>query len=127
MENIGRDKNTQNISGSTFNNSPIAIRQILQNSYNTIQQASDKGLKKKLEELLGHVAQLMARLDDKQQAEAKDNLEALVKESTKPEPRRKWYDLSAEGLIDAAKSVNELAAPITATLKELGSLLFSGS
>jgi len=124
MKQAGGDINEQSITDSTFNNSPAAIRQSLQNSYNTIQRASDQAVKRKLEELHQQVTRLMARLDEKQQAEAKENLEALAKEATKPEPRRKWYDLSAEGLVGAAKTVKELAAPITATVKEIGSLLF---
>jgi GTPase SAR1 family protein/CheY-like chemotaxis protein len=124
MKRAGRDIHEQNISGSTFTNSPVAIRQLLQNSYNTIQQASDEGLKMKLEELHGQVAQLMGGLEPKKGEEVKENFEALVKEVTRPEPRKKWYALSSEGLIEAAKAAKDLAAPIANAVKEIGRLLF---
>ena len=124
MKQAGGDINEQNISGGTFTNSPVAIRQMLQNSYNTIQQASDDGLKKKLEELHGQVAQLMAQVPEKS-AEIKEDVETLVAEAVKPEPRKKRFEVSAEGLIEAAKAVKELAAPITAAVKEIGEQLFS--
>jgi hypothetical protein len=124
MKQAGRDINELSISGGTIN-APVAIQQMLQNSFNTIQQATDEELKPKLETLHGQVAQLMATLDEKQQAEAKENLEALVNEATRPEPRKKWYELSKDGLIEAAQTVKELAGPITATVTEIGKLLFT--
>jgi internalin A len=125
MENIGRDKITQNISGSTFNHSPVTIQQALRNCFNTIQQVEDARLKGKLEQLHGQAEQLMANVEPKQAEEVKENLEALVKEATKPQPRKKWYDLSADGLLEAARTVKELVAPMTGTVMEIGKLLFS--
>ncbi len=120
MENIGGDKNQLNISGGTFTNAPVAIKNELQNSYNTIEQAGDPGLKANLEQLHALVAQLMEKLDRPKALEVKENLEVLAKEVTKPEPRKKWYELSKDGLIEAAKTVKELAGPITSVLMEIG-------
>jgi hypothetical protein len=37
--------------------------------------------------------------------EAADDLDMLVKEATRDAPRKKWYELSAGGLLEAAKGV----------------------
>jgi len=41
----------------------------------------------------------------------------------KPEPRRKWYELSLEGIKEAALAVGEIAKPIVDTVAKLGPLL----
>jgi hypothetical protein len=114
---------TQNISNSTFTNSPVAIQQMLQNSLNAIQNAPDGQVKSKLTELHGHVAKLLESPAIKEPNTVKENLETLVKEAAKPQPRRKWLELSAEGLIDAAKTVGEMAAPVITTVKAILALL----
>jgi hypothetical protein len=39
------------------------------------------------------------------------DLKVLTEEASSEAPRPKWYQLSAEGVIEAAKSVEEIAAP----------------
>ena len=57
------------------------------------------------------------------QEKAAKNLEKLTKEATSPKPDRQWYEVSAEGLLDAAKAVAGMAAPITSAVKAVLSLL----
>jgi uncharacterized protein YjbI with pentapeptide repeats len=49
--------------------------------------------------------------------------ETLSKEMAQPAPRRKWYELSIEGLKDAATAVGEVGKPILETVAKLGPLL----
>jgi hypothetical protein len=55
--------------------------------------------------------------------DAAKDLEVLTTEAVSEAPRKKWYDLSAEGLMEAAKAVGELAAPVVTSVKALLSLL----
>lgn len=110
---------TQNITGSTFTNSPVAIQQMLQNSFNTVQNAPDGEVKTLLRTLHEQMPALLAELDDKQQAKVKKNLEKLTEEATSPEPDRGWLEVSAKGLTEAAKTCANLAAPVVATVQKV--------
>ena len=92
----------QNITGSTFTNSPVGIQQMLQNSFNTVQHMPDSDLKQTLTDLHGHVAKLLESPEVNEPETVKENLETLVKEAAKPKPRVEWLQLSGKGLIEAA-------------------------
>ena len=124
MDTVGGDKSTINAQGSKFTNSPVAIRQRLENSYNTAQQAPNDSLRQAIEQLCGAVADLLTKIQDPKQSEdARDNLETFVKEATKPEPRRKWLELTRDGLIEAAKTVGEMAGPVVAAVGKVMDLV----
>ena len=48
------------------------------------------------------------------------DVESLCKETASSKPRRKWYEMSIEGLKEAAEAVGEVGKPI---LKTVGKLL----
>jgi hypothetical protein len=48
------------------------------------------------------------------------NLDLLVKEATNEKPDRKWYSLSAEGLLEAAKWVKDFTGKIGGSIQNLG-------
>ena len=64
----------------------------------------DPELKKKLQELAEQVAEMVKEAPEETAERAARDLEALTAEAISKEPRRKWYELSAEGLMDAAKT-----------------------
>jgi hypothetical protein len=119
-------KNGNSISigdGATVHGNMITA-QTIQNSFNTIAQSdAEPALKAKLEELCQQVEQMLPQLPEAKREEAAQDLDSLVKEVTKESPRRKWYELSAEGLIEAAKACAGMAAPVTATIKGILALL----
>lgn len=69
--------------------------------------------------------QLTTSLPAEKQAEASGNLELAVKGATSTPPNRKWYDVSADGLLDAAKFVGKFSREITGALTDLGKSLWS--
>ena len=97
---------------------------IIQNSFNTVaQSAAEPALKAKLERLCQQVEQMLTQLPEEKKQEAVQDLDSFVKEATKDAPRRKWYELSAEGLIEAAKACAGMTAPVTATVNGILELL----
>jgi internalin A len=106
MENIGRDKIT--ITNST-----------LTNCFNTIHQMPEGNVKPELEKLAKLVENLMKKAPPEVAEKAKENLEALVKQATKPKPDRRWFDVSAEGLKEAAQAVAGMGTPIIEVLDKL--------
>ena len=83
----------------------------IQDSFNHAQQASDKDLRINLESLCKQVEQLSQTMPRDVADQVTQDLSTFVMEVTKEQPRRKWYELSAEGLIEAAKSCAGMASP----------------
>ena len=51
------------------------------------------------------------------------DLKTLSDEMVKAEPRRKWYELSLEGIKEAAKAIGEIGKPVIETVTKLIPLL----
>lgn len=51
------------------------------------------------------------------------DLDTLVIEATSPAPRRKWWELSADGIKEAAKTLGDIATPVLSTLAKLATFL----
>jgi hypothetical protein len=96
----------------------------IQNSFN---KAANSGvpeeLKTKLKELSVQVANLVKELPPDDAEKASKDLEALTSEAVSKKPRREWYELSAKGLVDAAKTVAKMAAPIATAVKAVLALI----
>ncbi len=103
--------------------------QTLTNCTNMIQQEAPGERKELLEELEKQVRQLVAALPAEKQEEAPlvvENLEMLVKQATSAKPNRKWYSVSAEGLLEAATWVKDFSEKIGGTIANLGKTIGPG-
>ena len=69
-------------------------------------------LESKLKELSVAVEKMVQNMPEDKAKETTKDLETLAGEAVKKEPRRKWYELSGEGLIEAAKAVGEAGKPV---------------
>jgi hypothetical protein len=120
---VEQKQNVTITGGTNVSVNQVAAKTI-QNSFNSIQQsnASDE-MKARLTELNELVQQLMPKLPEDQQKKAAKNLDKLTEEATSKEPDREWYEVSAKGLIDAAKTVAEMAGPVTTAVKAVLALL----
>ncbi|MCI5121980.1 MAG: hypothetical protein D3908_12470 [Candidatus Electrothrix sp. AUS4] len=117
------DKSVSIGDGTTVHGNMITA-QTIQNSFNTVAQSdAEPALKAELKRLCQQVEQMLPQLPEEKKEEVAQDLESLVKEATKDAPRKKWYELSAEGLIEAAKACAGMAAPVTATVKSILALL----
>lgn len=113
---MGNVTNTGNFS--------VVVADTIERSFNTAAQAqASDALKDELKKLATQVAELAKQLPPEKAEEAARDLEALTKEAVSPQPRRKWYELSAEGLIEAATTVAQIGTPIAATVKTILGLL----
>jgi hypothetical protein len=98
--------------------------QNIQNSFNKAANADVQApLKDALKDLTAKVAELAKQLPpDKAEAVSKD-LAALTTEAVSKEPRKPWYQLSADGLLDAAKTVAAMTGPVTTAVKAVLAML----
>lgn len=100
----------------------------IQDSFNQVAHSdANHELKQKLELLCSQVQDLAKNLPIDKQKEVSQDLSSFVDEVTKETPRRKWYELGAKGLIDAAQACAGIALPVIATVKEILALLSSAA
>jgi internalin A len=85
------------------------VTQTIQSSFNT---PSNPELAPLLAQLTQAVEQMLEHLSAEQAAEVREDLERLQEELQKPQPRKKWYNLSIDGLIQAAKNVGAIGEPV---------------
>jgi hypothetical protein len=84
-------------------------------------EALVKKLTQQIQELVK--PELAKKVDPQQTQQMGNDLETLSKELANPQPRRKWYQLSLEGIKEAATTIGEVGAPILETVKALWPLL----
>jgi hypothetical protein len=112
------------IDGKSTVHGNVVAAGTIQDSFNHVAQSNaDNDLKQKLQLLCSQIDDLVKRLPAEKQKEVEQDLSGFVTEVTKDAPRRKWYELSAEGLIDAAKACAGVAPPVIATVKQILGLL----
>ena len=112
------------IGGNVIN---AQVGQTLTDCTNMIQQQAPGERKDLLEELQEQVQRLLKALPAEKQDEipqVAENLELLVKQATSEKPNRKWYSVSAEGLLEAATFVKDFSEGIAGTIKNLGQSLW---
>jgi hypothetical protein len=126
---IARDKSMKDdhsirIGGSVINSQ---VGQTLTNCTNAIQQQAPGEKRTLLEQLQRDVRKLLEQLPAGKEEDAPqvaENLELLVKQATAAKPNRKWYEVSAEGLLEASKWVKDFSGNIGGTIGQLGKLIW---
>ncbi len=80
-----------------------------------------------LEQLTNEVSKIIEALPKETAREVKQDLDTLKSEATSKIPRKKWYELSAEGLIKAATTIGTIGKPILEIVTQVLSMLRSGN
>jgi hypothetical protein len=112
------------IGAGTRINAPVVIADSIQNAFNTLTTSRlDDRVKALMEQLLTQVAEVARQAPRDRAQELGENAEVLAKEIVREKPRRKWYELSAEGLKEAAEAIGQVGKPILETVSKLLPLL----
>ncbi|MCP4108521.1 MAG: hypothetical protein GY749_23735 [Desulfobacteraceae bacterium] len=101
----------------------VAADTILDSSIKKNESGVSDELKAKLKELSEAVEAMAKEIPGNKAEEVTNDLQTLVNETTKKEPRQKWYELSAQGLIEAAQTVGTVGQPVIQTVQEVSKLL----
>ncbi len=113
-----------NIGDNTSLVGDFIVADTIQNSFNkSIASEISLELKRGIQELSKVVADLCNKLPVDKARQAARDLKTLTEEATSEKPRRKWYELSAEGLVEAAKTVGECVKPVAKSVKGILTLL----
>jgi hypothetical protein len=119
----GSGNQVVNVAAGASVHGPI-VNGVIRDSFNTIERSSaPPELKAELTNLTTIVAQMVEKLDKERATEVTRDLKALTEEATSPTPRRKWYELSSAGLLEAATFVGEFAAKLTGSVAAVTKLL----
>lgn len=91
----------------------VVVAEQIQSSFNKANAGEDKGeLRAHLKQLAMEVAELTKKLPPEQARECARDLDVLTQEALAPSPRKKWYELAAQGIISAAGFVGDVAAKV---------------
>ena len=115
-----------NIGAGVSINAPVVVADHIEKSFNALAGASlNDEVKTLLKELLHLITDAGKSIpEEKAQTLARD-AETLTKEVASEKPRRKWYELSVEGIKEAANALGEMGKPILETTSKLLPLLVS--
>ena len=109
--------------GATFSGD-VRTAQRIEHTLATAREEPRPDAKARLEELVLQVGKLVEALEaDRDKQLVTRSLETLVEEARSDNPKRKWYEVSGEGIIEAAKAVASLTGPVTAAVKGVLALL----
>lgn len=76
-----------------------------------------------IQQLKSEMEKISDTADESQIRKMGKNLEALSKETANSEPDRRWYEVSLEGIKEAAEAIGGIAAPIMAIVAKLSPFL----
>lgn len=110
-----------NASGATINAPITSGDQNTVTATTTVGQSPE--LQKRLDELAQLVEVLTTKLPPEKAKEVREDLDTLTAQAKSEAPRQKWYELSAGGLMEAANTVVDMAAPITKAVKAVLALI----
>ncbi len=106
---------------------PVVIADTIQDSFKTLGDSRiDQEVKRVLEQLVREVNEVNKNVPREKAKSAEvmaRDVGTLVKEVTSAEPRRKWYEVSLEGIKEAASNIGEVAKPVIEVVKRLVPLL----
>jgi GTPase SAR1 family protein len=102
----------------------IAVAEQIRSSFNKAGQAQvGDELRAILQELIQAVAEIATQLPRIQAQDLADDLKTLTDQATKEHPRRKWWQLSSEGIREAAKAAGTIGEKALSLLDKLLPLL----
>jgi hypothetical protein len=103
-----------NFSGNAILNYGVINNPQIQQGINSSQEIlnAQQNLDTLLAQLTESVEKIYDVLSPESKPQAKQDLSVLVTEAQSKLPRRQWYQLTADGLIKAAKNVGEIGKPV---------------
>lgn len=115
------------IKDNVIYNGNLVVAKTIENSFNVMNDSgADDALKAQLEELHVTIGTLAEKLDPAKAEQVARDLKSFTEEVTSPEPRRKWYEVSGEGLVEAAKAVVDIAPKVAGLVASIVKFLTVG-
>jgi hypothetical protein len=129
VKNMTKQEKVISIGKGAHISAPIVIADSIENSFNALKSSTlNDDIKELLDELLQAVNAVNKQVTAEQANEAETmarDTESLIKEVTSSKPRRRWYEISLDGLEQAAINLGKIADPVLNIVKKLTPLLLS--
>lgn len=108
----------------------VNVAEYMSNVTNTVnnnlaESGADANVKELIKQLNEEFKRIAPKADASQTKKMGKNLEALSKELASDEPERRWYEVSLEGIKEAAEAVGQIATPILKIVGKLTPLLLA--
>lgn len=128
MERVSMTKIDVKLGDNAVIHGDFVVANSIKNSFNQANSAdiSDE-LKTTLKNLAIAVGKMSEGLPDDQAKVVARDLETLTGEATSSSPRRRWWELSIEGLKKAAQDVGEIGRPVLELASQIVPLLLAAS
>ena len=98
----------------------FVIADTIQNSFNKVEASNaPDNLKELLKALTKDIEKITEQLPKEQAEEVADDLERFTDEATKEKPKRKWWEVSAKGLKEAAATVGAIGVSAMTNLEKI--------
>ena len=92
----------------------------IKDSFNKVNSSNvSNNLKEMLKNLATEVGKISEQLPKEQAEQVANDLHALTNEATSEKPRKKWWQLRADGIKEAAESAGEIGKTALEILKGL--------
>ena len=106
----------------------VNVAEIISNVTNTIntnleKSNVDKEILNLIADLKGQFETVAPKAEPSQIKKMGKNLERLSEEIAEEEPDKRWYDISLEGIREAAEAIGDIASPIIKTVVKLATLI----
>ena len=106
----------------------VNVAEYMSNVTNTInnnlaQSNVDESINDLIKQLNEHLERIAPEIEPSQVKKMGKNLTALSKEVSSDEPERRWYEVSLEGIKEAAQAVGAIAQPMIGMVEKLAMLL----
>ena len=102
----------------------FVVTNAIRDSFNRVKESdAPNEVKQVLETLAAEVGKLASKIEPQLARQVADDLDMFTREATREEPRRRFWELSVEGLKDAANAVKEVGLPVLQTIEKLVPLL----
>ena len=102
-----------------------ATAEKIEGSFNRAADATNKPdeVRNLLKQLAQEIAKVVEKLPKEKAESVANDLDTLTKEATSAAPRKKWWELSKEGIIEAAQAAGAVGTTAIALLAQLSPLL----
>jgi len=91
----------------------------IMNSFNKISDSLSPQMKELFAILTNDLTRMCEKMPQEKAEEVARDFDCLINEAKSQKPRKQWYELSAQGLIEAAKTVKEFSEPVIKTVTNI--------
>ena len=125
FEKVEQVNNINNVTlgDGTVVHGNLTVANSIKDSFNRGEAIANPDLRELMTKLSSQVGEMLRGMPAEAAERVADDLAALTKEATRPKPRQQWWQLSVDGIKEAATAVGDIGAPIVKTVKELLPLL----